>query len=245
MQAGHSMQEEFVYMGPQHLTIIAAVPLVAGILSLAGGTGLRLRSGIRWFLAAALACNEFLYYGYLTLFDTPATPDGWPLQLCTVTVWLTVIALATKRQAFVDASWYLGAFGPTLGLLMPQLWAPTYSLPTIQFFIGHAGVLVSILYLACTGEARPTVRGAVLSFIALNAIGITLGGFNAMLGTNYMFLRNPPATPLLFSYLTPPLHLLAGEAAAIAAFFVLAMPFRSRNNRAWLSLSRDESSSSA
>ena len=219
------MQSEFIYLGPLHAAILTAIPTIAGILALLAKYLPGFRSGIRWGLATVLVGNDLIYYTYLGLWDPPKTADNLPLQLCNITVWLTALALTTRKQPFVEAAWYLGAFGPTLGLLVPQLWAPVASYPTIQFFVGHAGVLVSILYLATAGEARPTVRGAVFSFGALNGIALVLGALNTYLGTNYMFLRDPPSSPIWFSYLAPPMHIFAGEIAAIAAFTVLALPF--------------------
>lgn len=220
------MESDFVFFGPVHLAIIGAIPLISLLLAVAARRFSRLRVPFRAALAASLVTNEVLYYCYLGWFDTPATLDGLPLQLCNLMVWITASALICRTQILVECAWYLGAFGPTIGLLLPQLWAPTASYPTVQFFFGHAAVLVAIIYLAASGEARPTVRGAAFAFAGLNGIGLVLGFLNSYLGTNYMFLKSPPEGTLFFALFAPPVHIIVGEAVAIAAFAFLALPFR-------------------
>ncbi len=190
----------------------------------------RLRYPIRLVLAAVLMGGELLFYGYMAGMGVLRFPDGLPLQFCNIVLWMTVLALVAPVRPLTDLVWYLGAFGPTLGLLWPQLWLPTLTLPSIQYFIGHAGILVSITYLVLSGEVRPSTKGMWHAFATLNAIAAGIGIFNALYATNYMFLKRKPAgPPALMNLAGPwPWYLAGIELLALAFFSAAALPFRKR-----------------
>lgn len=229
------MREDFTVFGPAHLVILAATPVIPLLLAAVARPRPRLRYALRLGLAAVLMGGELLFYGYMTGMGVLRFPDGLPLQFCNIALWITVLALVTRLAALENLAWYLGAIGPTVGLLIPQLWLPALSLPSVQYFVGHAGVLVSILFLVLSGEVRPSAKAALPSFAVLNAIAIGLGVFDGIYSTNYMFLRHMPAGPqaILGLFGPWPWYLATSELVAAACFVLLALPFRQRTRRSW------------
>ena len=56
-------------------------------------------------------------------------------------------------------------------------------------------------------------------------------GVNTLLGTNFGFASHPPHNPSLIDHLGPwPWYLVSMQAIALALFFLLALPFRRREN---------------
>jgi hypothetical integral membrane protein (TIGR02206 family) len=203
--------------------MLASIPVLTAVLVVLSRGRNRRYDVVRYSLALLLGAGELAYYGYLLLFDPPATANGLPFQLCNATLWIAFAALLTERAQVIETAFYLGVFGPPIGLLAPQLWRPALSFASLQFFAGHVGVIVSVLYLAGTGKCRPTRAGAVRAFLVLNSIALLLGGLNAALGTNFMFLRTPPEAPAFFGMFGDwPYHLLVGEVVAAAVFGLLA-----------------------
>ena len=120
------------------------------------------------------------------LFSRGSPFDHLPLQLCDLTVWMTVLACLTKIPLVVEFAYFSGLAGSGMALLTPDLWTPWPSYPAIYFFVAHGGVLVacSVLTIGKVAELR---GGAVWrAFGILAAYAVIVGAFDVISGANYM-----------------------------------------------------------
>jgi hypothetical integral membrane protein (TIGR02206 family) len=221
------MPTNFNLLGPTHLLILVAVPLLAAVLAAAQRrlppTGNALRLG----LAAALLLDLILWYGYLAVLGQLTFPDRLPLDLCDATLCLIVVALLTLSPAVFDLAYYGALAGTSMALLTPNLWEPFPSLSTVQFFVAHGLVVVAALYLVWSGLARPRPGSAARAMLALNLFAAFDAAFDAIFKTNYMYLRAKPENVSLLSFLGPwPWYIAVSEAVAFGFFLLLYLPFR-------------------
>ena len=115
-----------------------------------------------------------------------------------------------------------------MALLTPDLWSPWPSYPAIYFFLAHGGVVVAVAVLVFGGAARLRSSTPWRSFGLLVAYAAAVGGINAVLGTNYMYLcRKPNNASLLDAFGPWPMYLAGGAATALALFWLLWLPLRS------------------
>lgn len=218
---------DFRLFGVTHFGILAAVPLIAfGLARLVRtrpSTGSLIRRSLGWFLIV----NEIVWYSYRYSTEGFRFPEGLPLQLCDAMVWLTAAALLSLNAWVFETAYLVGIAGAGMALLTPDLWAPLLSYPSIYFFVAHGAIVAGLLFLIWSGLMRLRKGCVWRALIAVNIFAIAVGGFNAIFGTNYMYLCRKPQGASLLDWLGPwPVYLLAGEVAALLLFWLLWLPFR-------------------
>ena len=213
---------------PVHLLLLVTIIGTAVMLSwLCRRRKLRIRA-VRLVLAFGIAANELVWWGFRYSHEG-IHATNLPLQLCDLTVWMTVLACITLVPAVVEFSYFAGVAGSGMAILTPDLWAPWPSYPAIYFFLAHGGVLVasSVLIFGRVVVMRDGAVGRTFGILALYAL--VIGAFNAAFGANYMYLRRKPANPSLLDWLGPwPLYLLGGAVVALLLFGLLWLPVRPR-----------------
>lgn len=216
-------------LGLPHFVILAAISLFAWAFTALARYKPQWKRGIAASLGVALAINELVWYAWRLHTEGFRFPDGLPLELCDLTLWLTVILTFAPRPAMFDFTWLAGMGGSAMAVLTPDLWAAPFSYPTIYFFVAHGGVIAILLYLVWSGLARPRPGCVWRGMLWLNVYVAFVGTFDAVFHTNYMYLCVKPASTSLLSYLGPwPIYLLGGEAAAVVLFWLLWMPFKAK-----------------
>jgi hypothetical integral membrane protein (TIGR02206 family) len=222
----------FRLFGPAHLAILVAVPGISAVLAAVARGGKPRARRIAMALGGILAANELVWYGYRLRTEGFRFPGGLPLELCDLTLWITVVALFTLRPLMFEIAYLAGVAGSGMALITPDLWAPFLSYPTIYFFAAHCGVVAGLLFLIWAGMARPRAGCVWRAFGFVNAYAALVGGFNAVFHTNYGYLCRKPESASLLDYFGPwPFYLLGGEATALVLFWLLWLPFRTGGSR--------------
>ena len=221
------MKSDLKLFGPAHLLILILIPLLAAGLAFYCRRSSRAARLIRYSLAAFLAVNELIWYGYVLRFQGIHFPNGLALDLCDVTLWVTVVAAFSLRPWLFDIVYYTAIAGTGMALLTPDLWMPLWSYPIMAFFLGHGITVVTVLTLLWGGAAKPRPGSVWRVFGILNLYAAAVGLFDTIFKTNYMYLRQKPAGASLLDFLGPwPVYLLGGEAVALALFWLLWLPVR-------------------
>ncbi|MBL0162031.1 MAG: TIGR02206 family membrane protein [Bryobacterales bacterium] len=223
------MQTDFVLFGRAHLLIMAAIPVTAALLAWAARwsavAARRIRLSMGWFLLV----NELVWYGYKYATEGNRFPEGLPLQLCDLTLWLAVLSLLTLNRWLCEPAFFLGIAGASMAVLTPELWRPMLSYPTIYFFVAHGGVIGAALFLVWSRQARPAPGAAWRALIVVNLWAAVVGTFNTRFGTNYMYLcHKPQAASALDAMGEWPWYIIGGEVVALCIFLLLGLPFRRR-----------------
>lgn len=223
--------ERFELFGFLHILFLASVPCAAGFLVLLSKHFPHRQKVIRYLLAASLAFNELLSFGYKIHQGWLSFPNTLPLHLCDLTIWLTAFSLVSFNRRAFELVYYWGLAGTTMAILTPDPNALSTSVATVQFFLSHGGVVAAILFVAWSGQLLPRPNSFWKAFLILNAYAAVVGVFNWVFDTNYFYLCRKPAEGTLLDYLGPwPWYLLAGEVLALGLFVLLSLPLRKNSN---------------
>jgi hypothetical integral membrane protein (TIGR02206 family) len=215
------VSQDFHLFGPAHVAILAAIAAAAVV---SARVARRRPAAVRIALGALLAANELVWWVW-RIGHEGLHRNALPLQFSDLTIWVTVAALLTLSRWTVEVAYYAGLASAAMAVLTPDLWAPFPSYPTVYFFLEHGGLIIAVAALVGGGMARP--GGFWRAWVVLNVFAAAVGAFNAVLGTNYMYLCRKPAGASLLDWFGPwPWYLLPAEIAAVALFWLLRAPWR-------------------
>jgi len=213
--------------GPLHSLLLSGIVTAAVALSLFVRRSMISGRAVRLLLGYGLAVNEIVWWIFRYSHEGFRFPINLPLQLCDVVVWSTVAACLTTIPLIVEFSYFAGLAGAGMAVLTPDLWSPWPSYPAIYFFVAHGGIIiaVSVLVFGRLTPLRPRAAWRVFGLLLIY-VGF-LSGFNAVFGTNYMYLCRKPRNASLLNVLGPwPVYLCAGATIALALFWLLWLAAR-------------------
>ncbi len=212
--------------GPTHISLLVGIAAAAVLLSVLCRRGRVSGRRTRFVLGCGLAVNELIWWVFRYSHEGVHLAN-LPLQLCDITLWATVLACITLRPAFVEFAYFAGLAGAGMALLTPDLWTGWPSYPAIYFFAAHGTMVVACSVLVFGGIAPLVARRGVARVRSAGGLCGGVRAFNAIFGTNYMYLcRKPRNASLLDAFGPWPIYLLGGAAAGLALFWLLWLPVR-------------------
>jgi hypothetical integral membrane protein (TIGR02206 family) len=218
---------EFHLFGPLHLAILIAIPAVPAGLAFATRHCWLSAAATRIALASILAADGLAWHLYRYFAQGVRVPDILPLEMCDVAFWLTVAALLTLEEHVFDLAYYWGIAGSGMAVLTPYLRAPLRTYQSCQYFTGHCLLIVGVLYLLWSRQAHPRPRSWWFALWFLNLYAAFIAVVDWLGGTNFMYLREKPASiSLLDVFGRWPWYIVASEFVALTIFSLLQLPFR-------------------
>ena len=223
------MTNQFQLFSLPHFVFIALVPLLAALLTWWSRKSDSAAKRIRIGLGVMILLDELAWYGYYLNQGWFTFPYSLPLQLCDITLWLTVYTLFTGNSKVYQLIYYWGLAGTTMAVLTPDVPTPPLSWLTLQFFASHGGPLVGILFLTWRKILVPVKGSYWKAWLWLHGYALLIGVFNYFLRANYFYLCAKPSEVSLLGLMGPwPVYILVGDVIAFVMFWLLWLPFRKK-----------------
>ena len=220
------MSADFHLFNPLHLAILAAIPAAAVALTWTTRRFPKTALVTRITLAALLTLDGLVWYFYRYQVQGVRFPETLPLELCDVSFWLTAAALLTLEEHVFDLAYYWGLAGSGMAVLTPYLRAPLHTFQSFQYFTGHSLLIIGLLYLIWSRQSRPRPRSWWFALWSLNTYGVLVAAVDILGGTNFMYLREKPASTSLFNVLGPwPWYIVGADLVALVLFLLMQLPF--------------------
>lgn len=223
-----TMAASFELFGPAHLGAMALgfiIPLVLCAISRLDHSGIVTRI-VRWLFVALLVGAKILSFILLLRDGQFTIENAAPMQLCDWAAITAVITLIYPNQWTCELCYFWALAGTLQALLTPDL---LYGFPDprfISFFALHGGVIASALYMTLCMGMRPVPMSIARTLAWSTAYLAVAMLANAMLDTNFGYLRTKPASPSLLDYMAPwPFYI--GQLVLLAIVFTLLyyLPF--------------------
>lgn len=150
-----------------------------------------------------------------------------PLQLCGISVILSIIVLLNKSYSFFEVLYFWGLGGALQAVLTPEIGYFTYPhFRYFQFFLSHGIIIITCIYMVLVEGYKPRIKSVWKAFIGLNIYAGLIAIFNYLTNSNYLFICRKPEVTSLMSYLGPwPWYIASLEVVALIIFFLLYSPF--------------------
>ncbi|WP_391204072.1 TIGR02206 family membrane protein [Psychrobacillus sp. L4] len=179
--------------------------------------------------ALSLLIMEILYHVWLYQTGRWNWVSSLPLELCSISLILTIILLWTGNRHIYEFVFYAGIGGALQAVATPVLDLSFPHFRYFHFFHTHFGIILTALYFTWVKGYLPTFKGIIKTMVALNILLPCIFVLNIILHGNYMFLLKKPANGSILDFLGPyPWYILSLELFAFLIFICLWLIFRKK-----------------
>lgn len=230
----------FLAFTASHLLMIALFAAVSGIMFIFRYRLRHIDGEVRKVMFFLLFTMELFYHIWLYKGGYWDVSFTLPLHLCSISLILCLVLLATKSKVIFQIVYFIGIVGALMAILTPELFLGFPHFRYFQFFITHNLIIWTCLYFVFVHQYRPTGKGMLMSVLFLNISAAVAFMANKLTDGNYMFLSYKPNNASLLDFFGPyPVYILSLEGAAILLFLLLLVPFKRKDRQ---SARKEESS---
>ena len=190
--------------------------------------------GLGRFLSSQNNIRVTYLMGVILFFTSVVTPlrtainGHWnvvtdlPFHLCGISGLIcSFLPFLKRKQALYDFVFYTGVIGGIMSVLTPQMNGYDGSdFAYLEYYIRHVLIFLLPLYLLQNLNIRPSKYSVLTSFIIINVLLVFIMPLNFYLGSNYMYLAEPPQAnnPLIIGVW--PYYLLWFEVFIVVLMFI-------------------------
>ena len=189
----------------------------------------RAAAAIGYLLAGVLLTNEVTNwcYRFAEFGLSEFSRNHLPLHACGIAVLAAAATLLFRNQRAFEIAYFWGLVGSSNAVITPSLdegeGFPSYRF--FQYFVAHSGIVVGVLFATWGLRMRPSLGGLLRAYVCVNLFALGVGIFNFFVGSNYMYLREPPQTASPFFFAPWPWYIPILDLVALGMFFAVLSPF--------------------
>ncbi|NTV62669.1 MAG: TIGR02206 family membrane protein, partial [Oscillochloris sp.] len=191
----------FLLFSAQHLLALAATLLASLVVALAAARlPARPRTILRWSLVAFCVLNWLGWDAWQLANGVWSPTYSLPLQLCTFSVPVAALMLASRSRQIFEPLYFWGFAGATQALITPDLQTAGYNFPHFRywiFFTSHGSIYLALAFAMAAWRFRPSSRSLPRAVLITNVFMLLVGLANWLTGGNYMFIARQPGYPTL------------------------------------------------
>jgi len=224
-----STESQFQLLSAPHIAVLGLVFLVPAALSIAARRyGGRATTVICIAFASVMLVNEVSHWVYRLVEEGALefTRRHLPLHVCGIAVLALVVTLVWRNRYTFEIVYFWGLAGTLNALATPQLEVGFPDYRFFQYFINHGGIVAGALFAVWGLRMRPTFASLLRAFALLFVLTVILLLVNPLLGSNYMFLQEPPVSASPFFFAPWPYYIPILGGVGLLFFCLLLSPFQ-------------------
>jgi hypothetical integral membrane protein (TIGR02206 family) len=149
-----------------------------------------------------------------------------PFFMCDLVAMFLPFVLLNQNRKWIGILYFWALAGTMQALITPDLKDGFPSFHFFRYFIGHAGIIIAILYTVIVKKIDIGWQDFIQAVIYAQVYLIGVHMINLLMGSNYGYtIQKPPGTSIL-DFMGPwPWYILWGEFIMVALFLLLLFPF--------------------
>lgn len=184
------------YFSREHIFIMSAVVLLIGLM-IYFKENLRSNASFqkfgKIFLLMTLFFQQILLYSWYIFTHNFTLKESLPLYPCRISELLCIVLLLRMSEKYFHLLFYWGFSGAIMALLNPD--TSNLGFPNamfIQFFLGHIGIILTIVFLGIIYDYTPTRKSLFTSYKISFIYILFIVVLNKITGGNYAYLAIKP-----------------------------------------------------
>ena len=226
------MESAFKLFSAVHITTIIILSLLILLLFFSRNRWSIQQKKVQFIeriFAFTLLIMDGCYYIWLVQAGRWDWGDSLPLELCSISLIVTIILLWTGNIRLYPFVFFAGIGGAIQAVATPVLDLNFPHFRFFHFFYTHFGIILTALYYTWVKGVRPTFKGVIQTMITLNILLPFLFAINILVKGNYMFLQEKPKGGSILDFLGPyPWYILSLEFVAFIIFSCLWLLFKKK-----------------
>ncbi len=221
------MTPTFEMFSLQHIsTLLIFIAVTAIIIVYGKRTEEPLRSDIGMMIAGITFSTLLLDAVYKLVFGTFNIYEDLPFFLCDLVAFILPFILYYRNRKWIGILYFWALGGTLQAIITPDLKDGFPTFHFFRYFIGHAGIIMAILYTVIVRRIRIGWQDFILAVIYAQVYLVAVHLINYMLGSNYSYTMAKPPGGSILDVMGPwPWYLLAGEGLMLVLFLLLLLPF--------------------
>jgi hypothetical integral membrane protein (TIGR02206 family) len=221
------MGSDFESFSQQHYSALLVIGLLAIILIRWGQRSDEpFKSDIGLSLAGVTCATVILDTIVKIYFGTYDYLVDLPLFLCDLVAVLLPFIIAFKQRKWIGILYFWALAGTFQAILTPDLNDGFPSFHFFRYFIGHAGIIITIVYTVVIDRIRITWQDFTNAILYAQVYLVVVHIINSFLHSNYSYTMQKPPGPSILDLLGSwPWYILFGEMLMIFLFILLMIPF--------------------
>jgi len=183
------------------------------------------------FIFLALFLSHFILRFVLYGFDTIVLP----FQLCSISMVLAIILLFTKNRTIFSFVLYAGVAGGLISLFFPIIGYDSSFYRYYQFMGAHILLILTPIYFMAVHGYVPNKKETIYGFLILQGLATFMVIFNAIVGTDFMFVfinaDKIDKFPILSNFGGIPYYLIVVEIVGLSYYVIAYNAIKFFSNR--------------
>jgi len=173
--------------------------------------------------------REFAIHLYFILTDEFHITESLPLHLCGLSYLACLVCLYKPNALLYEFVLMLGSVGALMSFLTPEMTHGYSPFLLFDYYLNHGLILFMPMYLFFVLHIRPRPKSWMYVLIFGNIVLAIVGTINYFIGSNYIYLCEPPKVDNVLITGKFPYHVIGFE--VIGTIFVLTIYYIFRRLR--------------